>query len=113
MWVKLDDGFFRHPKSVAAGPLARELLLASCCWSARYLTDGHVPAEVVPGLASDAGVAPKRGEKLIEVGFWVPNGNGFEIHDYLVYNDSRTEFEDRREAQRKGGIEGARRRWHS
>lgn len=112
MWVKLDDGFFRHPKAIAAGPLARELLIASWCWSSRYRTDGHIPSDALGGVAADAGVAPQRAEKLVEVGFWIPNGNGFDNHDFLDYQPSAASIADRRERRRKGGQEGARRRWH-
>jgi hypothetical protein len=56
-WVKLDDGFFRHPKVIRAGRDARDLYLAAACWSNRWRTDGLIPREALPILAAEAEVA--------------------------------------------------------
>lgn len=101
VWVKLDDGFFDHPKAIAAGPLARELNFAAWCWSAANLTDGHIPSHVLPLIAAKAGVKPGVSGRLIEVGLWRTNGDGWEINDFLVYNKSRRAVEEEREKWRE------------
>ncbi len=108
-WVRLDDGFFRHPKVIAAGPLARELFLASVCWSAANLTDGAIPRVVLPTLLlhdDDVPVTSGRRrravDRLLAVGLWELNGDGWMIHDYLDYNPSRARtLADRAAARRR------------
>lgn len=121
-WVKLEDSFFGHPKAIAAGPLARELNFAAWCWSASNLTDGCIPAHVVPYLAAHAGVKQALAGRLVEVGLWDVTEDGFLIHDYLHYQPTRVEVEeDRRKrheakvrAGQMGGIaSGAARRKHN
>jgi hypothetical protein len=99
-WVKLDDGFFDHPKAIAAGPLARELNFAAWCWSASNLTDGRIPRHVLPLIAAKAGVKPALANMLVDVGLWKQNGDGWIVNDFLVYNKSRNEVEDERERWR-------------
>jgi hypothetical protein len=104
-WVKLDDGFFDHPKAVAAGPLAVALFFASCCWSAANLTDGKVPKHVVKLIVSKSGVTKKQCDVLVSVGLWHDNGNHYEIHDYLHHNPSRSQVEKQRARWRRYKVE--------
>lgn len=101
VWVKLDDGFFDHPKAIAAGPLARELNFAAWCWTAANLTDGHIPSHVLPLIAAKAGVKPTLSKRLVEVGLWHTNGDGWNINDFLAYNRSRSKVEEDREKWRR------------
>lgn len=95
-WVKLDDGFTRNPKARAAGKDGRALYIAALCWSASHLTDGRVPRAVLKLLYSDAEVTKPQHEKLVELGLWEETEDGWQIHDYLVYNRSRREIEKER-----------------
>lgn len=88
-WVKLDDSFFRHPKARAAGKDGRALFLAACCWSASNLTDGHIPAASLGLVASEAEVKVSTAERLVTVGLFHANGDGWVIHDFLAFNKSR------------------------
>lgn len=110
-WVKLDDGFFDHPKAIAAGPMARELNFAAWCWCAANMTDGHIPADVIPLLLAKSGNKRVAVTKLLSVGLWIANGDGYIINDYLEYNPSRAETEERRAQKRAAGQKGAQRRW--
>lgn len=108
-WFKLDDGFFDHPKVVQAGRDARDLWLAAGCYSARELTDGFIPFEVLPLLAAKAGVRNPKGLalRLVEAraqsahGMFEPREGGYLIHDYLEYNPSRAQVLEEREKTRK------------
>ena len=96
-WVKIDDNFASHPKIVAAGPMAGWLYICGLTYSARYLTDGFIPAKQVRLLAdieSPATVAAK----LVECGLWEPVDGGYMIHDYLKYNPSGVQVKRDREA---------------
>lgn len=97
-WVKLDDQFFRHPKVLAAGRDARDLYLAALCYCNSGLTDGLLAAAVMPLLAAetmvpDAGAAA---ERLVTVGLWEPDGDGYRIHDYLDYQPSAAQVRAQR-----------------
>lgn len=89
VWVRLDDGFTRHPRMVAAGLHGRALFIAGLCYCGTHLTDGMIPRAAFPMLAAEAGVPARTAAKLIEVGSWIDKGDHIEVHDFLVYNPSR------------------------
>lgn len=100
-WVKLDDGFFRHRKVVQAGRDARDLALASWCFSSATLSDGFIPEAALRQLAADAQVTAnprKLAARLVEVGLWEEAAGGYQIHDYLTYNPTREAVEAARAA---------------
>lgn len=101
-WVKLDDGFFRHPKVLRAGRDARDLHLAAMCYAAANLTGGAVPAEALRALAAEAvvGTPGRLAGTLVEVGLWeAPStpGGPYQIHDWDVYNPTRDQVLRQRE----------------
>jgi len=104
-WVRLDDGFFGHPKAQAIGQRGRELYLSALCWSSQNLTDGHVPATAWRRIGADAGVKPGSVRSLVGTlvgaGLLHENGDGWVIHDFLDYNRSRSAVLAEREAARK------------
>ena len=91
-WVKLDTSYLRNPKITAITPQARLLHLASICWCADQLSDGHIPRRTLPELALAAGIhstmtAAKRAEELEHAGLWERNGGmGWQLHDFDVMN---------------------------
>lgn len=89
-WFVIDDTFAFHPKVVAAGN-AITLWVRAGAWCAQQLTDGHVPAYMIPSLGSkrDAG-------KLVEVGLWERVEGGYVFHDWADYQQSRAEVERKR-----------------
>jgi hypothetical protein len=88
MWARIDDALPDHPKIARAGPLAAWLYVAGLCYSARFLTDGLIPASQVRRLA-DVDNAVKLAAKLVEVGLWENADDGYLIHDYGSYNPTR------------------------
>jgi hypothetical protein len=106
-WAKLDDRFYGHPKVLAAvtrdvASIALHALALS--YSADYELDGRVPrqfaVQAVGERADDlAGI-------LVDVGLWLENGEGWEIHDFLDYNPSKVELEKKRAARRRAGRKG-------
>lgn len=98
-WVRIDDRLHSHPKVLRAwahDPAAIGLHLLALSYSADYLTDGVIgPAFVLTQLPQkrrrDRAVAA-----LVQSGLWERNGEGWIIHDYLDFNESRQQILDRR-----------------
>ena len=105
--MKLDTSYLRNPKITGLTPPARLLHLASICWSADQLTDGHIPRRTLTVLAREAGIgttmaAAKRAEELEEAGLWERNGGtGWQVHDFVEMNPGAT----------RAGVEQQRQQW--
>jgi hypothetical protein len=94
-WVKLDDGFYQHPKLVKVGPIGMALQVAAICYCNRNLTDGFVQAEVVPLLVADSEGAADR---LVGARIWEVVEGGYQIHDYDQYQPTKAQIEAERKA---------------
>jgi hypothetical protein len=103
-WVRLDVDYFHNPKVVAAGRNGRDLHLASICWVARYLTDGHIPGDIVPLIAGDAGISVDQRARAVEravvAGLWIPTERDYYLKDFTEMNGSRADAEREREQWR-------------
>lgn len=99
-WIRLDVDYFHHPRALAAGRDGRAVHLASLCWAGSLLTDGHIPGQAVPGILLDAGTRRTAVDLVVESGLWLPNGDGYDINDYLDRNPSRAEVEKERDQWR-------------
>lgn len=82
-WFRLDEAFHHHPKVRQAGNAPIGLWVRCGTWSAQYLTDGYITAEVAHDFGSQREI-----DRLTNTGLWVTNGAGFVIPDYLEYNPS-------------------------
>lgn len=101
-WVRLDVDYFGNPKILAAGRDGRDIHLASICWVARYHTDGDIPTTALPMIFRDAGVrltvADRATDRAVAAGLWVPNGDGFHLHDFVEMNGTRDEHDQKHAA---------------
>ncbi len=103
-WVRLHDGAMTHPKVVGMfdwrDPFHVWIWGMSYCQT--HLTDGFITAVAVPrtGLKS-AGA-------LIVRGLWEGVDGGWQVHDYLDWNDSR-ELVTRKRTEAKERMSSARR----
>ena len=97
-WVRIDDGFYDHPKIVALSDAAYRAFVDGLCYAGRHLTDGHIPEAALRRLARGPAV-----RELEACGLWERNGNGIVIHDYPEYQPSRSEVEANREARASAG----------
>lgn len=117
VWARLDDAILDNPKIAAAGPLGFALHVAAITWCCRNLTDGAIPhARVtalldlsavsfdeknpcaVPGgprsMGGDDGLDPHIvADHLVTCGLWELTETGYQVHDFLKYNPSRSEVE--------------------
>src|SRR5215831_3604523 len=91
-WVRIDDDLFSHPKILHAWrdcPAAIGLWPLSLAWAGRHLTDGRVSADFVYGLIPNRRQRDRATSALVDAELWVPNGTGWQIHDWADYNESR------------------------
>ena len=114
VWVKVDDRFYSHPKVQAAWqtePASIGLEMLALSHSGAHLTDGHVAESFVNSLYFRSNTARQRAiAALVDAGLWVPNGDGWDIHDFLKYNESRDVLLARssaREAKRQSNRTGS------
>jgi len=100
----MDDGFWFHPKTIAAGNAAVGAFCRLGCWSSQQLTEGHIPASQAKVIGTSAEL-----RKLVEVGYLHKPGDacrcladrppdaipvpgkwlGYWMHDFLEYNPTR------------------------
>lgn len=99
-WGRLDDSLYDHPKLDALGrsrlPAVGLNTLAQS-WCNRWLTDGVVPSDRIPRLGGTAALA----ELLVTAGLWEHTDDGYRIHDFLDYNDSRDDVLAQRASARQ------------
>lgn len=109
-WVKLDDGFSRHPKVVPAGPLGMAMQVAALCYCNQYLTDGFIPYAAMPTIMPFHGIFDEQGNEiswekiasdLVELGVWYKEKNGYQIHDYGDFQPLKKEIDKERKAAQK------------
>jgi hypothetical protein len=101
-YVKIDDKIFQHPKILAVGSGAKLVYLAGICYSGMSLTDGFIPAHQANVLAVTAGLSSsaKYAKELVAAGLWVEIEGGYQVHDYLDYNESAAKVHTKKEAAR-------------
>jgi hypothetical protein len=64
-WFKVDDKLHDHRKARAAGAAAMGVWVLAGSWAADNLTDGFVPATILPRWGR-----PRDATRLVEVGLW-------------------------------------------
>lgn len=100
-WFRLEDSFHAHPKVKRAGNAAVGLWIRCATYSAQYETDGLIPPEVYTGR--DGYGTTREVEALIAARLWVVTDGGMLMPDYLDYNPSKADNDQRRkvDAERK------------
>jgi hypothetical protein len=107
-YLQIDDGFADHPKIDDLSDAAFRAHVRALCHCAKHLTDGTFPK-----TAGERFARPKVRKELLTSGLWVEVPGGYEIHDYLDWNDSREKVLARRESKRAAGAMGAASRYAS
>jgi hypothetical protein len=106
-WARLDDQRTSNMKLLLGGFAARGLDEACICLCARDETDGFVSDDALEWLARVHGSTIKQVQqlayRLVEVGRWQRDEErgGHWLHDYLEYNPSHEQEEERRENARR------------
>lgn len=96
-WIKLDDGVTEHRRFVGLTPNAWCLWLHGLCYCSRNLTDGHIPAAMVPRLTAMPQWRKALGE-LVDAELWLEQPDGYQVDSYLEHQRSKAQVEADREA---------------
>jgi hypothetical protein len=94
-YVRVDDGYFEHPKVQTAGDEAAYLFLCALGYASRNLTDGFVPAAALPRLTSFKRPAALAA-KLVNVNLFEHVEGGWQIHKYAEWQRTRAEVDEYR-----------------
>jgi hypothetical protein len=99
-WVKIDDSFPDHPKVIGLSDKAFRVHIEGLCYCGRFLTDGFIPMAVAARFVDDD---MRILAELSEAGLWREKleRNGFEIHDYLEHQSSKSEVTEKKESTRE------------
>jgi hypothetical protein len=88
-WFKVDDGFAFHPKALEAGNAALGLWVRAGAWCGANLTDGALPKRMIGTLGAQA----RDARRLVEVGLWVENKDGYRFHEWEKMQPTKAEVE--------------------
>lgn len=101
-WFRLDDRAIDHPKFLSLSDGAFRLWIEGGCYCNRHLTDGLVHGPALQGFRY---ATKKRLAELVQMRLWDPCEDGYLLHDYLDWNESKATIE----AQKAAGRERTRR----
>jgi hypothetical protein len=102
VWVRIDDKLHSHPKILAAWekePASLGLHLLALSYAGAHLTDGKIDRQTVRQWTTTTTRRRQLVNVLVKSGLWTPVDGGWEIHDYLDYNESRERVLARRHAR--------------
>lgn len=97
MWFKVDDQLAMHFKTIQAGNRAIGVWVRAGAWAAGNLTDGFVPASLMPALGADLADI----EALVDAGFWREVDGGWQFHDWDDFQPTSGAVRAKREADRE------------
>lgn len=110
-WFAVDDKLHEHRKARAAKKAAIGVWTLAGSWCADNLTDGFVPADVLPRWGGRADASA-----LVRAGLWleaVKDGEpGWQFHDWARFQPDAASIKAKREAESEGGKRGNHKRWH-
>lgn len=108
-WARLDDGLNDDAKLNALSAPAFRLWVRGLVWCQKNLSDGFIPEREIPRLTAEtrerdrpkliaelcATLVPGKGA------LWVQVDGGYQMHDFLEWNDSRDKVLAERELAKK------------
>jgi hypothetical protein len=96
-WIRLDDGFISHPKTLVLPHKTIVLHIAGLSYCCTQLTDGRIPKSALPLVLAIARVQKGAMAPLLDSEMWLDQGDHYEIHGFLDYQESREVVLKRRE----------------
>lgn len=110
-WVRLDTAMPDNPKILHLIDSHKEGMAAAFAWVCSIAYCGKVGTDgfLSRSALSRTNAKPIHARLLAEHGFWIPDGGGWTVHDYLDYNPTTEDIQRRSEKAR----DAAARRWHS
>jgi hypothetical protein len=108
-YLIVDDGFDVHPKVEALTDRAYRLHTSGLFHCAKNLTDGSLTEPTVRGLCARIKATTKHLNELVSGDLWLPwNDGGYTIKNYLDWNPSKAQVEERRAKRAAAGAKGGR-----
>ena len=107
-WLRLDDGFYTHPKVLKLSRQERWTWVEVLCFCARYDTGGEIPTAISEALPK---VNPAFLSKCVDIGLVdTTDEPAFHIHDWKTYNpkDPTNAVRQQRYRSRNGASNGDR-----
>lgn len=103
-WIKLDDTFFTHPKSVGLSTTAVTVFIRCICYSSQHLTDGAVPMAAIESW----GITRWRHaiDTLATRSLVTVSEECLHVHDYLDYQRSAADAKKLRVKRAAAGAKG-------
>lgn len=102
LWFQTETRVRTHPKMLTAGRAACWTWVCGNCYAKDQMTDGFIPdgmlASLVPGVSLRE--IKRDVEKLVAAGLWKVATGGFEINDFLEYNESKAQVLAKQEEER-------------
>lgn len=98
-WVKLDDKVMTHPRIFSLSDKSFRLWIWGLCYAQQHLTDGLIPAGLIPARLRRSAPDLVTRELWRESGGNGPvpvPGYGYAIRDFLQWNDSKADVERKR-----------------
>jgi hypothetical protein len=108
-WVRVSDDFYDHERFADVGPLGMSVWLVGLAYCNRNLTDGRIPRAAAYRLLHFGGIGILEGNygghdasiqdgiaELVEAGLWIEDRRGYNVRDYLDYQPSRDQVEEKR-----------------
>ncbi len=119
-WLRLDDQIAHHPKTTRAG-LSSWLWVCCIAYSQKFLSDGFIPEAAISSIAGGIDRPKIHISKLVKSGLLDRAQGGYQVHDYLDFNESaehvrekrRLEKEIKARAGRLGGLRSGEVRRHA
>lgn len=115
-WARRDDNSGEHPKVLALSDRAYRFWSESIVYSCQQLTDGRMGPQALGAVARLCHMNSRGLRKVLmelctpvegfAAGLFEKNGQTYLIHDFLVYNPSRAQVEQRKELRKKAGRKG-------
>ena len=106
-WFKVDDKLHDHRKARSAGKAAMGVWVLAGSWAADNLTDGFVPASILPRWGNSRDAA-----KLCDVGLWCPDEQdgeaGWRFHEWDERQPTRAQKMAERAERSRAGAAGGR-----
>lgn len=90
-WVRLNDGIAGDLKVLRLSPSAFRLWVFGLCHCQQQLSDGFIAAEILPTIHAKKADVEQLCSVLVDgkQPLWLRVDGGFQVHDYLHWNEAR------------------------
>lgn len=102
LWFQTETRVRTHQKMLAAGRQACWTWVCGNCYAKDQMTDGFIPEGMLSSLVPSVPLREikKDAERLVASGLWKAVPGGYQIHDYLEYNESKAAILAKQEEDR-------------